>query len=243
MRKKSTAPEEGGNRGSRRPLTVAIAVTMGVFFLLGALWHRESGWPVEPVYEGRTLTEWLSSPESQSAPHKVDFVIMYHGDKCVPVLKRILLSRSRLETSAYQAVPPWIKRWWTRPEWNAALRCAATKAAVTLRGEAKTMVPELIFVLKDSGERLLTRVSAWKALETIGTDHGIMLTVMSNLVADPEPLIAAGATNGLVQRQYRRDREEVEAFFADHVPSINVDTRPTNLGLTLEVPTLSLDAK
>jgi hypothetical protein len=224
-------------------LTAPIVVSTGVFLLLLTLWHLAQGRPTEPIYEGRTLTEWLSSPESQSAPHKVDFVILYHGDECVPVLKRILLSRSRLERSAYQAAPLWVKRWWTRPERRSALRCATAKAAETLRGEAMPLVPDLIFVLGDSGEPLPTRIAAWRALQSIGADHGTMLTVMSNLVADPEPLIAASATKELVQRQYRRDREEIEAFFADHVPSNHIDDPPAKLEMNLAAPSLSLDAK
>jgi HEAT repeat protein len=129
---------------------------------------------------------------------------------------------------------------WTQPERKRALRDAAAKAAQLLRIDAKPLVPDLILVLEDASEPFQTRSAARRALETIGTEHGIMLTVMSNLIGDPDPLTAAGAARGLVQRQDRRVRKDIQAMMADHARS---NMPPLTLDVDLTRAGLSLDAK
>ena len=70
--------------------TRQVIVSVGILGCAVLLWAVMRPAPPEPMYDGKTVTQWLCSPDYLTARRRVDWAILSMGKECVPTLRRHL---------------------------------------------------------------------------------------------------------------------------------------------------------
>ena len=80
-------------RRKTRLKTLSVGV-LGCAVLLWAAIEITRPTSPEPMYDGKTVTQWLCSPDFFTARRRVDWAILSMGKKCVPILRGAICGKA-----------------------------------------------------------------------------------------------------------------------------------------------------
>lgn len=207
-----------GRRGTERfrPLHLVVALLVVASILAGIL--RQAAATPEPVYEGKTVTEWLHSiasgppTEWDAKRGKTQFALDMLGTNAVAALRRHLVAGSSVERRLWRVLPMRVKTWWHREADRFGLRLRVLEQLETIPNLARTLTPELKQVLLDRSQAEETRLQAYRVLEMTHPDEA--LTSAFGQVATETGWVGLAAKRWLDLRQGRLTRQELRGFLA-----------------------------
>ena len=187
------------------PRRAWIIVGALMLLTLGVLWIVVRGpRTLDPVYEGRPLSQWLSpgyfyTPASSgpsrlwtTTNEKGDEAVRALGTNSLPVLLALLAARDNPLQTRYYA---WLQRHptWHRPPYPARQKNERALAGLAALGPpAVAAVPALAaMVVRPSNPT--GQMNALFALSRLGTNAAGALPQLTAALADPHPLVRAGA--------------------------------------------------
>lgn len=187
------------------PRRAWIIVGALMLLTLGVLWIVVRGPRTpDPVYEGRPLSQWLSPSylytASAAGPIRIwtstqekgDEAIRALGTNSLPVLLALLAARDNPLQTKYYA---WLQRHptWHRPPYPARQKNECALAGLAALGPAAVAAVPALAAMVVRPSNPTGQMNALFALSRLGTNAAEALPELTAALADPHPLVRAGA--------------------------------------------------
>jgi hypothetical protein len=164
----------------------------------------------QPTYEGKTVEEWLRSPDWAKRKRHVELVILTgFGDKSVPVLREILLrKRTRQELAIWENVPI------VRQIYGSRITRAELKERIISILEPLELIggkclPTLEELAQNESEPPRVRQLAIRALTRFRVSNAPFKAALARLQNDPA--VAPDATRAFFALQAQEDEQKERA--------------------------------
>jgi hypothetical protein len=185
----------------------------------------------EPTRKGRTVEDWLSSPEWATRKNYVELVILTEfGGETVPALKRILLRKGAKQELALLQNLPIVRKLYASRLTRSQLKERVLMSLESLETEGMQCIPEVITLAQNPAEPLLTRQIAIRFLGRIGgsTIQAALRPLQNDPGVGPDATLAVRAIQHRQQQHaetewYARIRREIDR--QDKNPDTHLSTR------------------
>jgi hypothetical protein len=174
----------------------------------------------EPVFCGRSVTEWLANADFETNRPAVTLAMVALGEKAVPTLRHMLHSGNKLQRGWFTLAPRWL---YLRLPFGADQfdrKDRAMWALQTLGRVGHAAIPDLITILRDPTEHWNQRSKAISTLRDVQAEPALLIPVLNKLTNDTVMKGAAGMELQLLQREIEmgRQREAERALRASLPP-------------------------
>jgi HEAT repeat protein len=139
----------------------------------------------EPVFCGRTVTQWLYSKDYQTNRAAVKLAVAALGDKSVPALRRMLRSGAKWERVWFAKAPRWLYRMLPFGGYQFERKDRAMWAIGTLGDDGREATPDLLAIFQDTTEHWNQRSRAIGTLFAIEAKPSLVMPVLDKLTNDP----------------------------------------------------------
>jgi hypothetical protein len=177
--------------------------------------------PPEPIFAGKTITQWLTSKDYQTNQAAVKLAVFALREKSVPALSRMLHSGAQWQRVYVAHAPLWLYRKLPIGGYQFDYKDRAMWALEMLRWDGRQATPDLLAIAQDTTEHLNQRRHAIGTLYDIEAQPSVVLPVMVKLTNDP--------VIGKVAADYLRMVRSVAEHSREHAwhPTAKSDSQST----------------
>jgi len=169
-----------------RPAIGLCAVGAAALILAAALLLGRRNDP-GPLFEGRTVTSWITAGDYYWNKKQVSEAVLASGERAVPTLRHLLRSGTPIERLILQKAPP--RLWNRRPlsDWRSHISYKErAMAGLELLGDAgRAAAPDILKIIADSTESSEMRKRAMQVLIAVRAQPAHVTRVLERLRDDP----------------------------------------------------------
>jgi len=220
------------NRTQILALIGALALLLAVLGTMLASRHKP-----EPVFCGRSVTQWLRSGDYETNRAAVSLAVIAIGKGAVPTLRKMLHAGTKWDRmwfakaprSLYRAIPI------GRSQFDRKDR--AMWALQNLGRDGRQATPDLLAILQDPTEHWNQRSGALSTLRLVEAEPSVVLPVMDRLKTDP----VVGKFAASYARNLRDAMEQARYRDIEKSLTASRSTRPEPPMTELQPPSSFLD--